>query len=143
MERKWADVEKAIGWTRDNAYDPDVNAKQLWITKSVFKHQDCLIFLDNGNGMDYEKMHKMFSFGFSDKQQLKKHVPVGLYGNGFKSGSMRLGKDAIVFSKKANTMCVGLLSQTYLERTGAQDVLVPIVSFTYTGQTDILYLVTE
>ncbi|XP_026999426.2 MORC family CW-type zinc finger protein 3-like [Tachysurus fulvidraco] len=125
----------AVAELIDNAYDPDVNAKQLWITKSVFKHQDCLIFLDNGNGMDYEKMHKMLSFGFSDKQQLKKHVPVGLYGNGFKSGSMRLGKDAIVFSKKADTMCVGLLSQTYLERTGAEIVQVPIVSFTYTGQT--------
>ncbi|XP_060732014.1 MORC family CW-type zinc finger protein 3-like isoform X1 [Tachysurus vachellii] len=125
----------AVAELIDNAYDPDVNAKQLWITKSVFKHQDCLIFLDNGNGMDYDKMHKMLSFGFSDKQQLKKHVPVGLYGNGFKSGSMRLGKDAIVFSKKANTMCVGLLSQTYLERTGAQNVHVPIVLFTYNGQT--------
>ncbi|XP_026999432.2 MORC family CW-type zinc finger protein 3-like isoform X1 [Tachysurus fulvidraco] len=125
----------AVAELIDNAYDPDVNAKQLWITKSVFKHQDCLIFLDNGNGMDYEKMYKMLSFGFSDKKQLKKHVPVGLYGNGFKSGSMRLGKDAIVFSKKADTMCVGLLSQTYLERTGAHIVQVPIVSFTYTGQT--------
>ncbi|XP_047670961.1 MORC family CW-type zinc finger protein 3-like [Tachysurus fulvidraco] len=125
----------AVAELIDNAYDPGINAKQLWITKSVFKNQDCLLFLDNGNGMDYENMHKMLSFGFSDKQQLKKHVPVGLYGNGFKSGSMRLGKDAIVFSKKADTMCVGLLSQTYLERTGAQNVLVPIVSFTYTGQT--------
>ncbi|XP_047670965.1 MORC family CW-type zinc finger protein 3-like isoform X2 [Tachysurus fulvidraco] len=125
----------AVAELIDNAYDPDVNAKQLWITKSVFKHQDCLNFLDNGNGMDYEKMHKMLSFGFSDKQAVKGHVPVGLYGNGFKSGSMRLGKDAIVFSKKADTMCVGLLSQTYLERTGAQNVIVPIVSFTCTGQT--------
>ncbi|MCJ8732333.1 hypothetical protein PDJAM_G00210020 [Pangasius djambal] len=61
--------------------------------------------MDNGKGMDYDKMHKMLSFGFSDKQTIRGHVPVGLYGNGFKSGSMRLGKDAIVFSKKANTMC--------------------------------------
>ncbi|XP_047670962.1 MORC family CW-type zinc finger protein 3-like isoform X2 [Tachysurus fulvidraco] len=51
----------AVAELIDNAYDPDVNAKQLWITKSVFKHQDCLIFLDNGNGMDYEKMYKMLS----------------------------------------------------------------------------------
>ncbi|XP_060732009.1 MORC family CW-type zinc finger protein 3-like isoform X2 [Tachysurus vachellii] len=91
--------------------------------------------MDNGKGMDYDKMHKMLSFGFSDKQAVKGHVPVGLYGNGFKSGSMRLGKDAIVFSKKDNIMCVGLLSQTYLERTGAQNVIVPIVAFTTTGET--------
>ncbi|XP_017325073.1 MORC family CW-type zinc finger protein 3 isoform X2 [Ictalurus punctatus] len=125
----------AIAELIDNAYDPDVSAKQLWIDKSVIKHQDCLIFMDNGNGMDYDKMHKMLSFGFNDKQTIRGHVPVGLYGNGFKSGSMRLGKDAIVFSKKANTMCVGLLSQTYLKDTGAQNVMVPIVMFTNTGQT--------
>ncbi|KAK2850294.1 hypothetical protein Q7C36_009077 [Tachysurus vachellii] len=92
----------AIAELIDNAYDPDVSAKKIWIDKTVIKGQDCLIFMDNGKGMDYDKMHKMLSFGFSDKQAVKGHVPVGLYGNGFKSGSMRLGKDAIVFSKKDN-----------------------------------------
>ncbi|XP_060732017.1 MORC family CW-type zinc finger protein 3-like [Tachysurus vachellii] len=125
----------AIAELIDNAYDPDVSAKKIWIDKTVIKGQDCLIFMDNGKGMDYDKMHKMLSFGFSDKQAVKGHVPVGLYGNGFKSGSMRLGKDAIVFSKKDNIMCVGLMSQTYLERTGAQNVIVPIVAFTTTGET--------
>ncbi|XP_049690725.1 MORC family CW-type zinc finger protein 3 isoform X4 [Accipiter gentilis] len=56
-------------------------------------------------------------------------VPVGLYGNGFKSGSMRLGKDAIVFTKNGETMSVGLLSQTFLEVTKAEHVMVPIVTF--------------
>ncbi|KAF4087298.1 hypothetical protein AMELA_G00094190 [Ameiurus melas] len=112
----------------------------MWINKTEVKDQDCLIFMDNGKGMDYDKMHKMLSFGFSDKQTIRGHVPVVLYGNGFNSGSMRLGTDAIVFSKKANTMCVGLLSQTYLENTEAENVIVPIVMFTKTGQTDILYL---
>ncbi|KAM9486166.1 MORC family CW-type zinc finger protein 3-like isoform 3-T3 [Clarias gariepinus] len=124
----------AIAELIDNAYDPDVSAKQFWIDKTAVKGQDCLTFTDNGNGMDYDKMHKMLSFGFSDKQTIKGHVPVGLYGNGFKSGSMRLGKDAIVFSKKNNIMCVGLLSQTYLEKTEAQNVIVPIVVFTKTGE---------
>ncbi|KAG7331387.1 hypothetical protein KOW79_005356 [Hemibagrus wyckioides] len=128
----------AIAELIDNAYDPDVSAKQFWIDKTVIKGQDCLIFMDNGNGMDYDKMHKMLSFGFSDKQTVKGHAPVGLYGNGFKSGSMRLGKDAIVFSKQADTMCVGLLSQTYLERTGAKNVIVPVVKFT-NAEHNILY----
>ncbi|MCI4378212.1 hypothetical protein PGIGA_G00213260 [Pangasianodon gigas] len=101
----------AIAELIDNAYDPDVSAKQFWIDKTVVKDQDCLIFMDNGNGMDYDKMHKMLSFGFSDKQTIRGHVPVGLYGNGFKSGSMRLGKDAIVFSKKADT----IVAQEYEE----------------------------
>ncbi|XP_036428173.1 MORC family CW-type zinc finger protein 3a [Colossoma macropomum] len=125
----------AVAELIDNAYDPDVKARQFWIDKTIIKGEDCLIFMDNGAGMEYDKMHKMLSFGFSDKQTINGHVPVGLYGNGFKSGSMRLGKDAIVFSKKAGTMCVGMLSQTYLQKIGAENVIVPIVRFKSVGQT--------
>ncbi|XP_058715764.1 MORC family CW-type zinc finger protein 3 isoform X2 [Poecile atricapillus] len=80
--------------------------------------------------MNSEKLHKMLSFGFSEKSVMNGRVPVGLYGNGFKSGSMRLGKDAIVFTKNGDTMSVGLLSQTFLEVTKAEHVMVPIVTFT-------------
>ncbi|XP_051564447.1 MORC family CW-type zinc finger protein 3a isoform X2 [Myxocyprinus asiaticus] len=124
----------AIAELIDNAYDPDVSAKQFWIDKTVIRGQDCLTFMDNGAGLDYDKMYKMLSFGFSDKETKNGHVPVGLYGNGFKSGSMRLGKDAIVFSKKEESMCVGLLSQTYLQEIQAENVIVPIVSFKRIGQ---------
>ncbi|XP_053352829.1 MORC family CW-type zinc finger protein 3-like [Clarias gariepinus] len=127
-------VFSAIAELIDNAYDPDVSAKQFWIDKTKIKDQDCLIFMDNGKGMNYDKMRKMLSFGFSIKQTespTKNHEPVGQYGNGFKSGSMRLGKDVLVFSKKDDIMCVGLLSQTYLEEK--QYVMVPIVELTNTG----------
>ncbi|NXY76735.1 MORC3 protein, partial [Glareola pratincola] len=113
----------------DNAYDPDVSAKQIWIDKTVINDNICLTFTDNGNGMNSEKLHKMLSFGFSEKSVMNGRVPVGLYGNGFKSGSMRLGKDAIVFTKNGETMSVGLLSQTFLEVTKAEHVMVPIVTF--------------
>ncbi|XP_029459345.1 MORC family CW-type zinc finger protein 3 isoform X2 [Rhinatrema bivittatum] len=85
--------------------------------------------MDNGNGMNQDKLHKMLSFGFSDKVTVNGHVPVGLYGNGFKSGSMRLGKDAIVFTKNETGMSVGMLSQTYLDRIKAEHVVVPIIGF--------------
>ncbi|XP_018614720.1 MORC family CW-type zinc finger protein 3a [Scleropages formosus] len=124
----------AIAELIDNAYDPDANAKQFWIDKTCIKGHDCLTFVDNGAGMNYDKMYKMLSFGFSDKQTINGHIPVGLYGNGFKSGSMRLGKDAIVFSKSKDSMNVGLLSQSYLEEIKAQNVVVPIVTFRHTGQ---------
>ncbi|NXE76766.1 MORC3 protein, partial [Cochlearius cochlearius] len=113
----------------DNAYDPDVSAKQIWIDKTAINDNICLTFTDNGNGMNSEKLHKMLSFGFSEKSVMNGRVPVGLYGNGFKSGSMRLGKDAIVFTKNGETMSVGLLSQTFLEVTKAEHVMVPIVTF--------------
>ena len=56
-------------------------------------------------------------------------MPVGHYGNGFKSGSMRLGKDALVFTKDGKTKSVGFLSQTYLEAIKAETVLVPIITW--------------
>ncbi|XP_055501167.1 MORC family CW-type zinc finger protein 3-like [Leucoraja erinacea] len=119
----------AVAELIDNAYDPDVNAKQLWIDKTTIKGHICLIFLDNGQGMNHDKLHKMLSFGFSDKVTVKGHAPVGLYGNGFKSGSMRLGKDAVVFTKDGATRSVGFLSQTYLKAVKAENVIVPIISY--------------
>ncbi|XP_036075741.1 MORC family CW-type zinc finger protein 3 isoform X1 [Rousettus aegyptiacus] len=119
----------AVAELIDNAYDPDVNAKQLWIDKTVINNEICLTFTDNGNGMDSDKLHKMLSFGFSDKVSVNGHSPVGLYGNGFKSGSMRLGKDAIVFTKNGESMSVGFLSQSYLKAIEAEHVIVPIVTF--------------
>uniref|UniRef100_A0AAY4D7Y8 Morc S5 domain-containing protein n=1 Tax=Denticeps clupeoides TaxID=299321 RepID=A0AAY4D7Y8_9TELE len=119
----------AIAELIDNAYDPDVCAKQLWIDKTQIKSVDCLTFMDNGAGMDYDAMYKLLSFGFSDKQSVEGHAAVGMYGNGFKSGSMRLGKDVIVFSKRRNSMCVGMLSQTYLKKIKATNITVPIVTY--------------
>lgn len=40
---------------------------------------------------------------------------------------MRLGNDAIVFSKSKNSQCIGMLSQTYLEKINAQQIIVPVV----------------
>lgn len=56
-------------------------------------------------------------------------MPVGHYGNGFKSGSMRLGKDALVFTKHKETRSLGFLSQTYLAAVKADTIFVPIVSW--------------
>jgi hypothetical protein len=44
---------------------------------------------------------------------------------------MRLGKDAMVFTRHRTgpTMSVGLLSQTFLAKVGAQEVLIPMVSW--------------
>uniref|UniRef100_A0A3Q3B5T6 Morc S5 domain-containing protein n=1 Tax=Kryptolebias marmoratus TaxID=37003 RepID=A0A3Q3B5T6_KRYMA len=116
----------AIAELIDNAYDPDVCAKQFWIDKTMVKGELCLSFMDNGNGLTHETMHKMLSFGYSDKTAVNGLEPIGIYGNGFKSGSMRLGKDAIVFSKSRSMSCVGMLSQTYLEKIGANQIIVPI-----------------
>ncbi|CAL8369236.1 unnamed protein product [Arctogadus glacialis] len=94
----------AIAELIDNAYDTDVNAKQIWIDKTQIKDIECLTFMDNGNGLNYELMHRMLSFGYSDKKVVNGKHPIGMYGNGFKSGSMHLGQDAIVLSKSKNDL---------------------------------------
>jgi len=43
----------------DNAYDPDVSASQLYIDVEDKYGKKCLVFMDNGNGMTPEKLHKM------------------------------------------------------------------------------------
>ncbi|KAK3718973.1 hypothetical protein RRG08_057133 [Elysia crispata] len=107
----------------DNAYDPDVNASKLWIDKLDYGKTPCLRFLDNGAGMDKNKLHKMLSFGYCDKRTVKpteSHKPIGHYGNGFKSGSMRIGKDALVFTRTKDSASIGFLSQTYLKAIKAK-----------------------
>ncbi|CAL5325694.1 unnamed protein product [Camellia sinensis] len=50
---------------------------------------------DDGGGMDPETIRRCMSFGFSDK---KMKSAIGQYGNGFKTSSMRLGADVVVFT---------------------------------------------
>ncbi len=43
----------------DNASDPGVSAKQIWIDVAEEGGQLCLTFTDNGDGMTPNKLHKM------------------------------------------------------------------------------------
>ncbi|XP_045196926.2 MORC family CW-type zinc finger protein 3-like [Mercenaria mercenaria] len=122
----------AIAELIDNAYDPDVSASELWIDKRNISKVDCLTFVDNGNGMNQEKLYKMLSFGYCEKVTVGNVKPIGYYGNGFKSGSMRLGSDAMVFTRCLTSTSVGFLSQTYLKASNAEAVVVPIVTWDIT-----------
>nr|XP_043896465.1 MORC family CW-type zinc finger protein 3-like isoform X4 [Solea senegalensis] len=120
----------AVAELIDNASDPGVYAKQIWIDVIDEAGHPCLTFMDNGSGMTPNKLHKMLSFGFTEKGSGKaSQKAIGVYGNGFKSGSMRLGRDALIFTKNGGCQSVGMLSQTYLENIKAQAVIVPIVPF--------------
>lgn len=120
----------AVAELIDNASDPGVTAKNIWIDVVTLREQLCLSFTDNGSGMTPNKLHKMLSFGFTEKGSSKSsHQPIGVYGNGFKSGSMRLGRDALIFTKNGGCQSVGLLSQSFLQAIKAQAVIVPIAPF--------------
>ncbi|KAJ4840194.1 hypothetical protein Tsubulata_002943 [Turnera subulata] len=98
-----------------------------------------LLIQDNGGGMDPEALRHCMSFGFSDKRSPS---AIGQYGNGFKTSTMRLGADVIVFSRHLNdsvlTQSIGLLSYSFLTRTGLDRIVVPMVDYEFSRKTGSL-----
>ncbi|KAJ9567837.1 hypothetical protein OSB04_003803 [Centaurea solstitialis] len=92
-----------------------------------------LLIEDNGGGMDPDKMRQCMSLGYSLKSKVADTI--GQYGNGFKTSTMRLGADVIVFSRcaakdgKRSTQSIGLLSYTFLRSTGKEDIVVPMLDY--------------
>uniref|UniRef100_A0A0D3A1J6 Morc S5 domain-containing protein n=2 Tax=Brassica oleracea var. oleracea TaxID=109376 RepID=A0A0D3A1J6_BRAOL len=126
---KWA--FGAIAELLDNAVDEIQNgATYVKIDKiDIAKdNSPALIFQDDGAGMDPDGIRKCMSLGYSSK---KSNTTIGQYGNGFKTSTMRLGADAIVFTRSTrggkSTQSIGLLSYTFLRRTGQDDVIVPMI----------------
>ncbi|XP_053160798.1 MORC family CW-type zinc finger protein 1 isoform X2 [Hemicordylus capensis] len=75
-------------------------------------------------------------FGRSSKRTIPKMI--GHYGNGLKSGSMRIGKDFILFTKKENIMTCLLFSRTFCEREGLNEIIVPIPSWSSSTRNPII-----
>ncbi|KAF7108263.1 hypothetical protein CFC21_108765 [Triticum aestivum] len=130
---KW--VFGAIAELLDNAVDEVQNgATYVKIDKMKYSPvgEYSLMIQDDGGGMSPEYLRHCLSFGFSNKCT---NSSIGQYGNGFKTSTMRLGADAIIFScRKANsrlTRSVGLLSYTFLKGTGCDDILVPVVDYEF------------
>ncbi|KAM3209732.1 hypothetical protein ACQJBY_064039 [Aegilops geniculata] len=127
---KW--VFGAIAELLDNAVDEN-GATYVKIDKMKYSPvgEYSLVIQDDGGGMSPEYLRHCLSFGFSNKCT---NSSIGQYGNGFKTSTMRLGADAIIFScRKANrlTRSVGLLSYTFLKGTGCDDILVPVVDYEF------------
>ncbi|CAN6563234.1 unnamed protein product [Malus baccata var. baccata] len=132
---KWA--FGAIAELLDNAVDEVQNGATFVSVDKIDIVKDnspALLFQDDGGGMDPEGMRKCMSLGYSTK---KANTTIGQYGNGFKTSTMRLGADVIVFSRAIRagkaTQSVGLLSYTFLRRTGQDDVIVPMVDYDISG----------
>ncbi|KAL8047340.1 hypothetical protein ABFX02_08G234400 [Erythranthe guttata] len=128
---KWA--FGAIAELLDNAVDEIGNGATLVKVDRIYTAKDnspALLFQDDGGGMNPESMRKCMSLGYSSKTS---NTTIGQYGNGFKTSTMRLGADVIVFSRATQsgraTQSVGLLSYTFLRKTRQDDVIVPMIDF--------------
>jgi hypothetical protein len=86
---------------------------------------------DDGVGMARSNLHCMLSFGFSSKEHVVGNV--GRFGIGFKSGSMRIAHDALILSRREGQASAALLSTTFLNAIEADDILIPM--FTWTTET--------
>ncbi|XP_070572349.1 ATPase MORC2A-like isoform X2 [Ptychodera flava] len=95
-----------------------------------------LCFLDDGEGMDPGEAASIITFGKSSKRALDSSM-IGQYGNGLKSGSMRIAKDLILFTKKGETMSCLFLSRTFHEEESIEEVIVPIPSFDSSTKTSL------
>ncbi|XP_031505086.1 protein MICRORCHIDIA 6 isoform X2 [Nymphaea colorata] len=127
---KWA--LGAIAELLDNAVDEIHNgATFVNIDKIIDPRDQCpaLLIQDDGGGMDPECLRKCMSLGYSGK----KSSAIGQYGNGFKTSTMRIGADVIVFTScmktRVCTQSIGLLSYTFLTQTGQEDTVVPMVDY--------------
>lgn len=128
---KWA--FGAIAELLDNAVDEIENGATFAKVDRIYNKKDnspALLFQDDGGGMSPESIRKCMSLGYSSKTS---NTTIGQYGNGFKTSTMRLGADVIVFSRASRsgraTQSIGLLSYTFLRRTGHDDVVVPMIDF--------------
>ncbi|XP_008416973.1 ATPase MORC2 isoform X1 [Poecilia reticulata] len=113
----------------DNSRDANATRIDIYTEKRPeLRGGFMLFFLDDGIGMDPIEATHVIQFGKSNKRS-PESTQIGQYGNGLKSGSMRIGKDFILFTKKDNTLTCLFLSRTFHEEEGLDEVIVPLPSW--------------
>ncbi|XP_028270777.1 ATPase MORC2 isoform X2 [Parambassis ranga] len=113
----------------DNSRDANATRIDIYTEKRPeLRGGSILCFLDDGTGMDPNEATHVIQFGKSSKRS-PESTQIGQYGNGLKSGSMRIGKDFILFTKKDSTLTCLFLSRTFHEEEGLDEVIVPLPSW--------------
>ncbi|XP_018596426.1 ATPase MORC2 isoform X2 [Scleropages formosus] len=117
----------------DNARDANATRIDIYTEKRLdLRGGYTLCFLDDGTGMDPNEAKQVIQFGKSSKRS-PESTHIGQYGNGLKSGSMRIGKDFILFTKKDNMLTCLFLSRTFHEEEGLDEVIVPLPTWDNTN----------
>ncbi|KAG8063899.1 hypothetical protein GUJ93_ZPchr0004g39167 [Zizania palustris] len=131
---KWA--LGAVAELLDNSLDEVINGATYVNIDMLENNKDktrMLLVEDDGGGMDPDKMRQCMSLGYSVKSKVASTI--GQYGNGFKTSTMRLGADVLVFSRsggkdgKRPTQSIGMLSYTFLRSTNKEDIVVPMIDY--------------
>ncbi|KAK7475039.1 hypothetical protein BaRGS_00033720, partial [Batillaria attramentaria] len=119
----------ALAELLDNARDASATKINIYtVADNSLRGGYAMCFLDDGEGMDPSETADIVTFGKSSKRCVdSQHI--GMYGNGLKSGSMRIGNDLILFTKKGLTMSCLFLSRTFHEEENIDEVIVPLPVF--------------
>ncbi|PIN21092.1 hypothetical protein CDL12_06216 [Handroanthus impetiginosus] len=125
----------AIAELVDNSRDAKATKLEIAISvvycKAADKDIPMLSVIDDGRGMSHADIQRMISFGHGQPDANDPNR-IGRYGIGFKTGAMRLGKDALVLTQTANSRSIAFLSQSLNE--GKDNLEIPIVSYRRIGQ---------
>uniref|UniRef100_A0ACD5TDV9 Uncharacterized protein n=3 Tax=Avena sativa TaxID=4498 RepID=A0ACD5TDV9_AVESA len=125
----------AIAELIDNSRDAgasrlDISIQSMYSKKARGKVPVLCVF-DNGHGMTYAQMMKMVLFGH-DRPNEHCQDQIGRFGIGFKTGAMKLGKDALVLTQTSTSRTVSFLSQSFNENK--INLEIPVVAYYKKGQ---------
>ncbi|XP_044959493.1 MORC family CW-type zinc finger protein 3-like [Hordeum vulgare subsp. vulgare] len=125
----------AIAELIDNSRDAGASRLDIFIqtmfSKKAAGKVPVLSVIDDGRGMTYPEMMRMISFGHKRPNE---HCSdqIGRFGIGFKTGAMKLGKDAIVLTQTSTSRSVSFLSQSFNENK--DNLEIPVVTYRKEGQ---------
>ncbi|CAK7357581.1 unnamed protein product [Dovyalis caffra] len=125
----------AIAELVDNSRDAeatrlDISIEEIY-SKRAGKEIPMLSVIDDGHGLTHQEVEKMVCFGHK-KPDADDPNRIGRFGVGFKTGAMRLGRDALVITQTDDSRSIAFLSQSLNE--GKDNLEIPIVSYRRKGQ---------
>ncbi|RLN12828.1 MORC family CW-type zinc finger protein 3-like [Panicum miliaceum] len=125
----------AIAELIDNSRDAGASRLNISVeslfSKKAQRKIPVLSVIDDGHGMTYADMMRMISFGHKRPTD-QREDQIGRFGIGFKTGAMKLGKDAIVLTQTSSSRSVAFLSQSFNEEK--DNLEIPVVAYRKEGQ---------
>ena len=74
--------------------------------------------------MSSSDIFNVIAYGWSNKSDNPEMI--GMYGNGLKSGSMRVANDCLILSKKQNECSALMISRTFIENPDNKEVNISV-----------------
>ncbi|KAI3889095.1 hypothetical protein MKW92_051100 [Papaver armeniacum] len=122
----------AVAQLVDNAQDAQATRLEISIdthySAGVGKNIPIMSIIDNGHGMSHEEIKQMLCIGCrSCRADDRGHI--GIFGIGFQSGTMNLGRDVIVLTQTSHSRSIVFVLQSLNKGSNLQHTNVPIITY--------------